>query len=426
MDARLPRTPRILTVLALRFPRTVVIGAAVAAALALGLAAARLELRFGHTDLIAAGDHYRQLEAQDRLEFEEVPGRVVVVIRADDAEQATAFVDALGRRWERDARIERLLYRMDLDRLKEKGLWYLSREDLGTLHRTLAEHQERLAEMAGSHSLDDLFARINREITTTLVGRVFTGFLDDEDADAAPPDLTLLLSLLRELTQWLEGSRTYRSPWATALGGGPEGPPRDGHLWSDDGRLLLVLADPRKDPTELNRFAPAIDAMRADIRDLQQTYPRVEVGLTGRAVIEADEMAVAQRDMTLATAVGLVGVAALLVAFLRGLVRPAFATATLLLGCAWALGVATLTVGHLNILTIVFVPMLIGLGDHSIHFLTRFEEERAAGRPLADALGRTFAGTGMGIVAATGTTALAFAMLMLTGFKGLVELGLIS
>jgi hypothetical protein len=32
----------------------------------------------------------------------------------------------------------------------------------------------------------------------------------------------------------------------------------------------------------------------------------------------------------------------------------------------------------------------------------------------------------MGIVASTGTTALAFAMLMLTGFKGLVELGLIS
>jgi hypothetical protein len=85
MDARLPRTPRILTVLALRFPRTVVIGAAVAAVLALGLAAARLELRFGHTDLIAAGDRYRQLEAQDRLEFEEVPGRVVVVIRADDS-----------------------------------------------------------------------------------------------------------------------------------------------------------------------------------------------------------------------------------------------------------------------------------------------------------------------------------------------------
>jgi uncharacterized protein len=244
MDARLPRTPRILAVLALRFPRTVVVGAAVAAVLALGLAAARLELRFAHTDLIAVGDRYRQLEAQDRLEFEEVPGRVVVVIRADDSEQATAFADALGRRWERDARIERLLYRMDLDRLKEKGLWYLSREDLGTLHRTLAEHQERLAELAGSHSLDDLFARINREITTTLVGRVFTGFLDDEDADAAPPDLTLLLSLLRELTQWLEGSRTYRSPWATALGGGPEGPPRDGHLWSDDGRLLFVLADP--------------------------------------------------------------------------------------------------------------------------------------------------------------------------------------
>jgi hypothetical protein len=145
----------------------------------------------------------------------------------------------------RDARIERLLYRISLDRLKEKGLWYLSREDLGTLHRTLAEHQERLAEMAGSHSLDDLFARINREITTTLVGRVFTGFLDDEDADAAPPDLTLLLSLLRELTQWLEGSRTYRSPWAATASAVGRDHPRQAPVvgrWAPPPRL----ADPER------------------------------------------------------------------------------------------------------------------------------------------------------------------------------------
>jgi hypothetical protein len=425
-ESRLPRISRILAGLALRFPWAVLTAAAIATVLSLGLVAARLEFRFSHTDLIADGDRYRKLEAQDRLEFEEVPDRVVVVVRADDPDRARAFAAALGGRWERDPRIERVLYRIDLAALKEKALWYLSPEDLARLHRTLAEHRERLAEMAGSRTLDDLFARINRAITTTLVGRVFTGFLDDEDAAGTPPDLTLLLSLLRELTAWVEGSRTYRSPWASALGGAPEGPPRDGYLWSDDARLLLVLADPREHPTELNRFATAISAMRADIRELQDTYPGLEVGLTGRAVIEADEMAVAQRDMTLATLVAVAGVAALLVAFLGGLVRPTFATITLLVGCAWALGVATLAVGHLNILTIVFVPMLIGLGDHSIHLLTRFEEERAAGWPLPEALSRTLAGTGMGIVVATGTTALAFATLLLTGFKGLVELGLIS
>jgi hopanoid biosynthesis associated RND transporter like protein HpnN len=226
--------------------------------------------------------------------------------------------------------------------------------------------------------------------------------------------LTLVLSLLRELNRWLDGSRTYESPWAAALGGGGQRSPSDGFLWSDDQRLLFILADPRRDTTEFNRFATAVDGIRGDIRDLQRGYPGIEVGLTGRAVIEADEMGVAQRDMALATVVAALGVAALFIAFFRGI------------GVCWSLGVTTLAIGHLNILTIVFMPMLIGLGDHSIHFIARFEEERAAGWRLLEALERALAGTGIGIMAATGTTALAFAMLLLTGFKGLMELGTIS
>ena len=190
---------------------------------------------------------------------------------------------------------------------------------------------------------------------------------------------------------------------------------------------MFVLANPRRDTTEFNRFAHGRRrAFGPTSATSSASYPGIEVGLTGRAVIEADEMAVAQRDMALATIVAVLGVAALFVAFFRGLVRPAFATITLILGVCWSLGVTTLAIGHLNILTIVFMPMLVGLGDHSIHFIARFEEERRAGRSLREALERTLAGTGMGIVAATGTTALAFAMLLLTGFKGLMELGVIS
>jgi hopanoid biosynthesis associated RND transporter like protein HpnN len=400
--------------------------ATLGALLSLWGAAARLEFRFGHADLVGTGDRYRQLAARDRLEFEEVPERVVVVIQADRPEHAKAFAAALAARWEHDPKIERVLYRIELDSLKEKALWYLSPDDLTALHRTLTEHQDRLVALAGSRTLHDLFARINHEITATLVGRVFTGFLDDDEVDQAPPDFTLLRALLGELSQWLAGSRTYRSPWAAALGGRADLPPRDGYLWSDDQRLLFVLANPRQDGSEFNRFAKAVRGIRGDVRELQRAHPGIEVGLTGRAIIEADEMAVAQRDMALATVVSVLGVAALFVAFFRGLVRPAFATFTLALGCAWSLGLTTLSIGHLNILTIVFMPMLVGLGDHSIHFLARFEEERAAGWAIREALQRTLAGTGMGIVAATATTALAFAMLLLSGFQGLVELGIIS
>ena len=423
--SRLPRLPQALTALAIRRPWTLLIAAALAAALALWVAATRLELRFGHTDLVSASDRYRQLDEADRREFEEVPGRVVVVVHADDPEQAKAFAAELATKWAHDPKIERVVHRIHLDPLKAKALWYLSPADLAALRDRLGEHQERLVSLAGARTLDDLLTRLNREVTSALVGRVFTGFLDDEDKQG-PPDLTLVLSLLRELNRWLEGARTYRSPWTAAIGGTTPLPSPDGFLWSDDQRLLFVLANPRRDTTQFNRFASAVEGIRSDLRDLQHGYPGVEVGLTGRAVIEADEMAVAQRDMALATLVAVLGVAALFVAFFRGLVRPAFATLTLILGVCWSLGVTTMAVGHLNILTIVFMPMLVGLGDHSIHFIARFEEERRAGRSLPDGLERTLAGTGMGIVAATGTTALAFAMLLLTGFKGLMELGIIS
>jgi hopanoid biosynthesis associated RND transporter like protein HpnN len=426
MTPRSRRVSRALAALALRFPWTLVMAAALASVLSLWLAATRLEFQFGHTDLISAGDRYQQLDERDRLEFESVPERVVVAIRADDPEQAKGFAGALVRRWAQDSKIERVLYRIDLEPLKDRALWYLTPDALTTLHRELAAHQDQLGALAEARTLQDLFGRINHEITTTMVGRVFTGFLEDDDADGTAPDLTLVLTLLRELNAWLDGSRIYRSPWATALAGHATLPPRDGYLWSDDQRLLFVLADPRRSETEFNRFSTAIAGIRADIRELQPAYPGIEVGLTGRAVIEADEMSAAQRDMTLATVVSMLAVAALFVAFFRGLIRPAIATLTLAVGLCWAVGFATLTVGHLNILTIVFMPMLVGLGDHSIHFIARFEEERAATRSLDAALTRTFAGTGMGIVAAAGTTAAAFAMLVLTGFKGLVELGVIS
>jgi uncharacterized protein len=424
--SRLPRMPQFLAALAIRRPWALVIAAGLAAMLSLWVAATRLEFRFGHTDLVSASDRYRQLDEQDRREFEEVPGRVVVVVRASDPEQAKAYAAALAAKWAHDPKIERVLHRIDLAPLKAKALWYLSPADLAALHERLAVHQERLVSLAGARTLDDLLGRLNREVTSALIGRVFTGFLDDDEEEQAPPDLTLVLSLLRELNRWLDGARTYQSPWMAALGGTNPLPSPDGFLWSDDQRLLFVLADPRRDTTEFNRFATAVEGIRADIRDLQRSHPGIEVGLTGRAVIEADEMAVAQRDMALATIVAVLGVAALFVAFFRGLVRPALATITLILGVCWSLGVTTITIGHLNILTIVFMPMLVGLGDHSIHFIARFEEERRAGRSLREGLERTLAGTGMGIVAATGTTALAFAMLLLTGFKGLMELGVIS
>ena len=111
----------------------------------------------------------------------------------------------------------------------------------------------------------------------------------------------------------------------------------------------------------------------------------------------------------------------------RGVIKPLLAVFSLLIALCWSIGWATLVVGHLNILTIVFATILIGLGiDFGIHILERYKEERMSGGDVLHALQKTVQGTGRGNFAGAVTTAMAFGGMIFTDFIGIVELGKIS
>ncbi len=93
---------------------------------------------------------------------------------------------------------------------------------------------------------------------------------------------------------------------------------------------------------------------------------------------------------------------------------------------AYTLGFATLAVGHLNVLTITFVPMLIGLAiDYGVHLITRYEEELRHGRTQEEAMAKAMVFTGQGIFTGSLTTAGAFLAMAFTNFKGIGEMGII-
>ncbi len=414
--------------MALHHPLVVIGVAVLGVVLSLLLSAARLEFHTSHLDLVSSGNHYKQLDQAFSREFDDVPERVIVVIRSQDKDQAKAFATALAKRWEHDPNIDKFLYRIPLESLQNKALLYLSQEELTDLQQKLWQHQDVLQEFAALPTLEHLLILINRDTTAALVDHVFTGFLAEEKPDGAPLDLTFLRTLLQHLNRGLDPQKPYQSPWQELFTSASDTASHDGFLWSDDQQLLFVLANPKTDAGEFNPFRRAVQRIRQDVYELQREYPGVEVGITGKAVLETDEMTSAQRDMTMASVLSLIGVASLFVVFFRGVVRPSLVVCTLMLAVGWSLGFTTLTIGHLNIFTIVFVPMLIGLGIDStgIHFLTHFEAERATGKDVRVALEHTFIGTGAGIVTATLTTATAFFALALSDFLGLRELGIIT
>ena len=98
----------------------------------------------------------------------------------------------------------------------------------------------------------------------------------------------------------------------------------------------------------------------------------------------------------------------------------------LTVGTLLTFGFAAVTVRDLNMFTSVFGAILIGLGiDFSIHLFTRYREERARASSLDEAVIRAWDATGPPCMVAALTSAGGFMALMVGGFTGFHELGLL-
>jgi predicted RND superfamily exporter protein len=101
--------------------------------------------------------------------------------------------------------------------------------------------------------------------------------------------------------------------------------------------------------------------------------------------------------------------------------------AALLLAIAWSFGYVTLMIGHLNILSVSFGVILIGLGiDFGVHYVARYLQLRNTVHDTREALVQTASSVGPGVVTGGLSTALAFCTADLTRFTGIDELGVIA
>ena len=236
-----------------------------------------------------------------------------------------------------------------------------------------------------------------------------------------------MIRILEEMTWFLSGETTYRSPWQALFKGNAVSLREQGYMVSKDGDMLFILVVPNDDETSFTGYKNAVEQARQLIAETRKDFPGVIVGLTGEDVISSDEMVTTQKDVETASMIAFAGVALLFIIAFQGVVKPLLAIFCLLLGLSWTMGFTTLTIGHLNILSVVFTTILIGLGiDFGIHFLGRFKEERQQGKEILPALQKTLQGTGKGNFSGAITTAIAFGAMVLTDFIGIVELGWIA
>ncbi len=365
-----------------------------------------------------------QIEQFDELDT------FVVAIQNQKPAQTLSFVHALAARLEADREhYLEVFYRVNPTALKPWALFYLDQKDLVSLRNTMDEHRTLIGTLARAPNVVNLFKLINAEISSEMVEELFTGFLNDKPSHSEdkPLDLTLLINSLKSMTHYFD-ENVYTSPWGPFLTGESWDEDSEGYFWTENKRYLLLFVTPVKADEGFGKAQDSLLALRQTIADVVRTdFPEVKAGVTGQEALNVDETTLALQDMSVATILSLVGLAILLTVFWRGSRRPLFGITELLVALCLTFGLTTLVVGHLNILSVVFAPLLLGLGiDYGTHWLSRYQEEvQKEGISRKEAVRVTMINLGPGLISAGMSAALSFFPLVLTGFRGLAELGVI-
>jgi uncharacterized protein len=392
------------------------------AALGAGYAAHSLTLETSKFHLLPFHQRYATLYKEYAEDFGQLED-IVVVVESPEVETSTAYAARLAGVLRAGALgTARISYRVDASRIEAHALLYLPLDTLRDALRTVASHEELLADFAATPTLARLVDGINQSLGATFLPGAF-GPGAEEEPNTAPT--RLLRDLLTQMSERIDG-QPYRSPWAKLLAAGIPAPD-GGYFLSHDRRLLFVVIDLADAPRTFAAEHAAIAAIRGAIASLRQEFPSVAAGVTGAPALFSDELSAATRDGEIASVLALVLSLGLLLLAFRHLLTSCAMLVVVTLSLGWSLGIITLLVGHLTILSMMFISVVIGLGtDYGTFFLFRYREERVLGRTFLGALEHTAARSGPGILLGALTAAVTFFILMTAEFQGIRDFGFIS
>jgi hopanoid biosynthesis associated RND transporter like protein HpnN len=386
------------------------------------LAAACVYYAIGHlgfdtdrNDLVSGNLRYNRNFLEFQKEFPQQDD-LVVVVESDNIEKNRQFVERLGAKLEVETNLFKdVFYKGDLTMMGSKALMFVPEEDLSGLRDTLKVDLPFIKKFSQTTNLVSFFELANTEFRTAKQET-------NAQNDALVQSLPALERILRQAHESLERPGTPPSPGVTALFDAGDQAAAGTYITFNHGKIFLVTTHAPSD----EQNADAIERLRQLVRETRIEVPGVNAGLTGEPVLDNDEMVQSQKDTTVAGVVSLILCAIIFIYGYNETGRPIKAILSLLFGLAYTFAFATLTVGHLNILTITFLPMLIGLAiDFGVHLITRYEEELRHGKTEVEALTKAMAFTGQGIFMGALTTAGAFAAMAFTDFKGIKEMGII-
>ena len=338
--------------------------------------------------------------------FPQYDDSLLIVIDAHTPELAQEASEALAAHLDKRSDLFSSVYVPGGDRFFQKnGLLYLSVAQLQDLEDNLAQIQPFLGSLTRDHTLRGLFSMLTAGVDAVIDGKEF--------------DLTPVFNRIQQGIKANIEHQQYSLSWQELMLGND--------LTPDDHRRF-ILTKPHLDYSKPFPAEGAIKEVRRSAKNLHLTEENgVKVRLTGDAALEYEELLSVTRGAGIAAILALIMVGIVLFLGLRSSRLVIATLITLIMGLSWTASFAAASVGHLNLISVAFAVLYIGLSvDYAIHFCLRYKELIEQAVPHSVAIEQSGRDIGSSLVLCSITTAIGFYAFIPTAFKGVAELGLIS
>jgi hopanoid biosynthesis associated RND transporter like protein HpnN len=289
----------------------------------------------------------------------------------------------------------------------QNGLLFRSTEEVGTITRQLAA----AAPLIRVPVVDPSLRGLNQMIALVLAGV--------EEHELTLDNLASPFDKAATTVETLLAGRPAAFSWQELTSGKPSTP--------GDLRRLIDIK-PKLDFTALEPGKVATDAIRAAAEklDLASRF-QARIRLTGPVPIANEEFATVKDGALVNATVTLALVLLILWLALRSFRLILAVVISLFIGLSVTATVGLLLVGALNLISIAFAVLFVGLGvDFGIQFSVRYRQERFKEPDLRTALSMAAARAGIPLTLAAAAVAAGFLSFLPTSYRGVSELGEIA
>lgn len=359
-------------------------------------------------DMLSAELPFRKADRAMAAAFPQGVDAIVVVIDADTPERAEAAGAALSEGFRARPDVFGPVFDPAGDPFfRRNGLLFLSTDQLAAVADQLTAAQPFIGSLAADPSVRGLFNVLALAIEN--LGAAGAG---------AVPIATALDGIAAAMEAEAAGRPSPLSWQALMFGAEPD---------PQQLRRIIVL-NPPLNFASLQPAAGAIAAIRALAADLGLDQQKdVRIRLTGDAALADEELKSADLDGITPMLISFGLVALLAFICFRGVKLSLATLATVLVGVVFTAAAAITLVGTLNLLSVAFFVLFIGLAvDFGIHYTLRYKEGLDLGLEHAPALGRAATGVGGALALSAVCAAIGFFAFLPTDYVGLAELGLIA